>query len=118
MRITSTLLALLAVTAAPAFADCTPPSDSLVIPKGTEATKDEMIAAQKAVKALDAAVQAYGDCMTQEQDAKIAAGGDKVKLHEAYAKQINVQVDRVKQVAAKFNEELHAYLAKNAPPSH
>ena len=115
MRITSTLLALLVIAAAPAFADCTPPSDSLVIPKGTEATKDEMIAAQNAVKALDTAVKAYSDCLKQEEDAKVAAGGDKVKLHNDYAKLNNDEVARLQQVAGKFNEELHAYLAKNAP---
>lgn len=118
MRMTSTLLALLAISAAPAFADCTPPSDSLVIPKGTEATKDEMVAAQRAVKALNESVRVYGDCLKQEEDAKVAAGGDKVKLHNTYAKLNNDQVARLQQVAAKFNEELHAYLAKNAPPSH
>jgi hypothetical protein len=118
MRMTSPLLALLAITAAPAFADCTPPSDSLVIPNGTQATKEEMIAAQKAVKALNAAVAAYGDCLKQEEDGKVAAGGDKVKLHNTYAKLNNDQVARLQQVAAKFNDELHAYLAKNAAPSH
>jgi hypothetical protein len=118
MRISSTLWALLAITAAPAFADCTPPNDSLVIPKGTEATKEEMIAAQNAVKQLNQAVSAYGNCLKQEEDAKVAAGGDKVKLHNTYAKLNNDEVARLQQVAAKFNDELHAYLAKNAPPSH
>jgi len=118
MRIGSTVLALFAIAAAPAFADCTPPNDSLVIPKGTEATKEEMIAAQNAVKQLNQAVSAYGDCLKQEEDAKVAAGGDKVKLHNTYAQLNNAQVARLQQVAAKFNQELHAYLAKNAAPSH
>jgi hypothetical protein len=118
MRLTSTLLALLAITATRAFADCTPPSDSLVIPKGTEATKDEMVAAQTAVKALNDAVRVYADCLKQEEDAKVAAGGDKVKLHNTYAKLNNDQVAKLQQVAARFNQELHAYLAKNAAPSH
>ena len=118
MRISSTLLAVLAISAAPAFADCTPPSISVAIPKGTEATKDEMIAAQTAVKQLNQAVSAYGDCLKQEQDAKIAAGGDKAKLQSAYAKLNNDEVAKLQQVATKFNEELHAYLAKNAAPAH
>lgn len=118
MRISSTLWALLAIAAAPAFADCTPPTDSVVIPKGAQATKEEMIAAQNAVKQLNQAVSAYGNCLKQEEDAKVAAGGDKVKLHNTYAKLNNDEVARLQQVAAKFNDELHAYLAKNAPPSH
>jgi hypothetical protein len=118
MRISSALLAVLAISAAPAFADCTAPTDSVVIPKGTQATKEEMIAAQSAVKQLNQAVSAYGDCLKQEEDAKVAAGGDKDKLHATYAKLNNDEVARLQQVAAKFNEELHAYLAKNAAPSH
>jgi hypothetical protein len=117
MKITATVSILLAIAASPVFADCTPPSDSLVIPNGSQATRDEMIAAQKAVKDLNTAVSAYGDCLKQEEDAKVAAGGDKVKLHNTYAKLNNDQVARLQQVAAKFNEELHAFMAKNAKPA-
>jgi len=114
MRMASTLSVLLVIASIPAYADCTAPSDSVSIPNGAQATKDEMIAAQTAVKALDAAVKTYSDCLKQEEDAKVAAGGDKVKLHNTYAKMNNDEVAKVQQVAAKFNEELHAYLAKNA----
>lgn len=116
MRMRSALLALCVIAAAPAFADCTAPSDSLVIPNGAEATKQEMIAAQTAVRALNDAVRAYSDCLKQEEDAKVAAGGDKAKLHDTYAKLNNDEVARLQQVANKFNAELHAYLAKNSPP--
>lgn len=117
MRMTSALFALLSVAAAPAFADCTAPSDALVIPNGAEATKAEMIAAQTAVKALNEAVRAYTACLKQEEDAKVAAGGDRGKLHEGYVKLDNDEINRLQQVANKFNEELRAYKAKNAPPS-
>ena len=115
MRAMLTVSILAVLAAGPvAFADCTPPpDDSVQIPDGTTATRDQMIAAQRAVKAYDSAVKAYGDCMQQEENAKIAAGGKKDKLDPQYAKLINTQVDKVTKVAAKFNDELHAYQAKN-----
>jgi len=47
------------------------------IPSGSAAIRDEMLAAQKAVKAYDTAVTAYSDWLQQEQQAKAAVGGDK-----------------------------------------
>jgi predicted transglutaminase-like cysteine proteinase len=116
MRRTATISLLLAALATgTAFADCTPPNSQVYIPSGASATKDEMVAAQAAVKNLNAAVVAYSDCLKQEEDAKVADGADKAKTHAAYAKLNNDQVAKLQQIASKFNEELHAYLAKNSP---
>jgi hypothetical protein len=106
--------ALAALCASPVFADCPVPDDRVQIPDGATATKDEMIAAQKAVQAYDAAVKTYSDCLQQEQQQKIADGGDKVKLQKQYAELNNVQVEKVQQLADKFNTELKAYKAKPA----
>jgi hypothetical protein len=103
-----------ALAAGPVYADCQAPNDSVQIPSGSSATRDEMVAAQKAVKAFDTAVKSYADCLQQEQDAKVAAGGDKQKLAEEYSKRQNAEVDKVQKVADKFNLELRAFKAKNA----
>lgn len=113
MKIMTATSILLALAASPVFADCTPPNDALAIPNGAAATRDEMMAAQAAVKALNAAMDSYGDCLTKERDAKIAAGGDKAKLTAEYAKPYNVELAKLQQIAAKFNDELHAYMAKH-----
>lgn len=113
MKVPLTVLILGALAASPVYADCSAPDDAILIPSGNTATRDQMIAAQKAVKAYDAAVKAYSDCMQAEEDAKIAAGGDKVKVTEQYAKRANAQVDKVQKVADKFNTELRAFKAKN-----
>jgi hypothetical protein len=110
--LTVSMLGLLA--SGSAYADCAAPDDNVQIPNGTTATRDEMIAAQKAVKAYDASVKAYSECLQQESDAKIAAGSDKNKTTEEYAKRANVEVDKVTKVADKFNVELRAYKTKNA----
>ena len=113
MRMMLTVAVLGLITAGAARADCMPPNDSVQIPDGSKATRDEMIAAQRAIKAFDAAVQTYGDCLKQEQDAKIAAGGDRGKVTAAYSKLNNEQVDKVQKYADKFNVELRAFKAKS-----
>lgn len=114
MKILLPLSALALLCAGPVFADCAVPDNNVQIPDGTTATRDEMIAAQKAVQAYDGAVKQYTDCLQQEQQAKIDAGGDKVKLQKQYAELNNAQVEKVQQLADKFNTELKAYKTKSA----
>jgi len=100
-------------------ADCTVPANTASVPNGAKATKEEMLAAQKTVKAYDAAVKTYTDCLKTAQDAEIAAGGDKLtdeqrnKIIDKYAGKSNAEVDKVQKLADKFNIELKAYKAKN-----
>ena len=78
-----------------------------------------MIAAQRAVRAFDAAVKEYGECLKSAQEAEIAAAGDKLsddmrtKIVSKYADKTNVEVDKLQKMADKFNAELKAYKAKN-----
>jgi glutamine cyclotransferase len=114
MKLMLTFSLFAALAAGPVFADCAIPEDTVQIPDGTAATREEMVAAQKQVVAYDAAVKAYTDCLAQEQDAKVAAGGDKAKLQVQYSKLNNAEVEKVQQLADKFNAELKAYKAKSA----
>jgi hypothetical protein len=123
MKFLLPLSLLTALVAAPAFADCSAPSNEVKVPDGAAATKDEMIAAQRAVKDYNDTVKNYIDCITKEMDAKVAAGGDKLndadrqKISKEYADMQNAAVERVQKVADKFNVELRAWKAKNAPPA-
>ena len=112
-KITLTVAMFAMLAAARAHADCPVPDSAVLIPDGNTATRDEMIAAQKAIKTFDAAVKAYADCMQQEEDAKVAAGADKAKTNAQYAKLTNAQVDKLQAIADKFNIELRAFKAKN-----
>jgi hypothetical protein len=114
MKLMLTVSMFAALAAGPVFAACAVPDGAVQIPDGTAATREEMIAAQKAVVAYDAAVKSYYDCLQQELEAKIAAGGDKAKIQLEYSKLNNVQVEKVQQLADKFNAELKAYKAKSA----
>jgi hypothetical protein len=92
---------LACVAAMPAIAGCTRPEDisATVIPDGTTATRDQMIAAQKAVKAYDNAVRQYTDCLQKDGDDVSKQGDDAVKKDQ--------------QLADRFNSELHAFKARN-----
>lgn len=107
------LAALAILASCRVYADCTPPDSNITIPSGATASRDDMVAAQKAVKGYDTAVKAYSDCLQQEVDAKVAAGGDKSKLSDEYGKKSNAEVDKLQKIADKFNTELHAFKAKN-----
>lgn len=119
MKFLLPLTAIATLAAGSAYAECTKPEGKVSIPNGSKATKDEMIATQRAVKAYDAAVKEFGSCLLAEQDGEIAKGGDKLtqeqrdKIVERYTKQINEEVDKVQKVADKFNAEVKAFKAKN-----
>jgi hypothetical protein len=110
MKVMRMVTVLAALAAGPALADCAAPDGSVQIPSGAAATREEMVAAQKAVKAYDNAVRAYSDCLHQE---KASAGGDKAKLAEEYQRRSDVEVDKLQRLADKFNNELRAFKARN-----
>jgi len=117
MRRILTVSMMVALASGPgcAWADCSPPNVAAInIPNGTTATRDQMIAAQRAVKAYDTAVKAYGDCLQQQLDSQVAAGGNKETLSVQYDKMNNDQVDKLQKLADKFNEELRAFKARNS----
>jgi hypothetical protein len=123
MKVLLPLSLIAALAAAPIYADCTAPNNAVKIPDGATATKDEMLAAQHAIKENDAAIATYSDCLRAEQDAKIAAGGDKLtdadklKISTEYVNRQNVEVEKLQKLADQFNVALRAFKAKQPPPS-
>ena len=123
MKFLLPLSLLYALLAAPAFAGCTAPSNEVKVPDGATASRDDMVAAQRAVKDYNAAVKDYIECITKEMDARVALGGDKLtdadrqKISADYTAMQNAAVERVQKVADNFNVELRAWKAKNAPPA-
>ena len=120
MKVLLPVTLLTAVFAAPAFADCTAPTIAIKVPEGSKATIEEMLAAKHAISDTDAAVQKFADCLKAEQDAKIAAGGDKlkdedkVKISAEYVNRQNAVADQLQKIADQFNVEVRAYKAKTA----
>jgi len=120
----SKLLPLALITAmfsGTVLAECKEPAVAVVVPDGATATKEAMIGAKKAIAELNATVSDYQGCLDAERDARIAAGGDKLtdadrtKIANEYVLRANTVVDKLQKLADKFNLEVRAYKAKQAP---
>lgn len=84
------------------------------LPNGASASKDEMLAGQRSIKAYMAAMDVYLACIDQEEKDAVAAlidpGDDEVASREAaMTKKYNAAVEEMELTAARFNEEVRAY---------
>jgi hypothetical protein len=84
--------------ALPARAGCTEPTPVTELPNGAKASRDEMLSAQRAMKAYDNAVKAYTDCLHDDGDT---------------SNKSNAAVDRLQHMAERFNVELHTFKERN-----
>lgn len=111
------VLATCACLAAPlAYADCTYPQKPAQLPDGHTATLEEMIAGQKAVRQFDADVTAFTKCLDEAASTELADPNlteeQKKQIKARQATQNNAAVDEVSELAARFNEQLRAYKAR------
>jgi hypothetical protein len=85
------------LVSAPAFA-CVEPDLGAPMPNGATANREEMVSAQKAMRAYDAAVKEYATCLE-------ASGASEIKGNSAVAK--------LSKVADQFNAELRTFKKRN-----
>ncbi|KGE03315.1 hypothetical protein [Pseudohaliea rubra] len=110
-----------ALTAAPAFAECTAPG-APSLPEGASASMEEMLAGQKAVKTFQEANIDYMKCVegritaakeasetAETKDARAAARETYATAVEAY----NEAVSTEETVAGNFNTAVREYQAAN-----
>jgi hypothetical protein len=125
MKALYSLALLAALATGNAYAACSYPTAPDNIPDGNTATLEQMIAAQKAVKEFDAAINAYTSCLKLESDAalaKVNETSDDAKKKEEQKKELermqvqknNAAVEADEALAARFNEQLKSFKAKNA----
>lgn len=97
-------------SATSAFAACTLPNE-VSVPDGSQASMEEMLAAQKAVKSYMAEMEDYLKCLDDES----ASMGDTEtdEQRNAHVAQHNSAVDAMERVANSFNEQIRAYKALN-----
>jgi hypothetical protein len=122
MKLSTALLALpLLFACMAADAACVYPQAPQSLPNGTQATKEEMLAAQGQVKDYSKNVQeVYLPCLEQEKTASIAALDNmdpeytaKVAAIDAvHAKKHNAALDELTALAGRWNEERKAFSAK------
>jgi|HubBroStandDraft_6_1064221.scaffolds.fasta_scaffold05986_3 hypothetical protein len=87
------LVAQLAAASARA-GGCSEPAAFTDVPAGASATREQMLSAQRAIKAYDLAVKAYSDCLHDSGDTSIRA---------------NQAVERLERIAERFNVELKVF---------
>jgi hypothetical protein len=119
MKALYAIAALAALTAGPVYADCSYPPPPEKLPDGNTATLTEMVAAQKAVKDYDKAINAYVACLKLEHDDTIAKTGDKLTdqqkadLERVEVQRHNAAIDQLQSIADRFNEQVRVFKAKN-----
>jgi hypothetical protein len=115
--ITGTLLAGL-LAAAAASAECSYPRAPASLPDGATATNDDMVNGMKAIKEYNAQVTEYLSCLETEMDTRIQSVGtdappDQVEQIKAiHNKRHNAAVDELESTAARFNEQVKVYKAR------
>jgi hypothetical protein len=125
MKSLMAIAATAVLSAGTAYADCSYPTPPDHIPDGNTATLQDMVEAQKAVKEYDKAINAYVACIQLERtDAvtKIAKPGETPTAEQKKAmddmervevQKHNAAIDQLQSVAARFNEQVKVYKAKN-----
>jgi hypothetical protein len=119
-RMKTTKLAVLTacalLTTPLAWAECSYPQKPAQLPDGNTATLEDMIAGQKSVRQFDADVTAFTKCLDEAAAAELADPNlteeQKKQIKARQAQQNNAAVDEVSDLAARFNEQLRAYKAR------
>jgi hypothetical protein len=116
----SLAIAALAV-ATQASAACAYPKAPDKIPDGSKATKEEMIAGMKMMRAYNDQIKQYTDCLKDEHDsaaAKIDSSqaqdkkdAQKAELDKVLAQKNDAAVDDASAVTGRFNDQIKAYNA-------
>lgn len=114
LKVTTCLTFLLAAHSALA---CDYPSQ-VSIPNGSTASQEEMIAGQRDVKQYVADMEAYLDCIVEEEKAARAeieelAPEDEAQREVTLTKKYNAAVGEMEKVAAEFNAEVQSYKARS-----
>ena len=109
-----------ALAATQANAGCDYPSKPGKAPDGTQATKDEMLAAKKIVVQYTQDMTTYLTCLDTEFQAKVASmpnvtDKEKAELQRKQDEKHDAAVGELTSVTDGFNEQLRAYKAKNPP---
>lgn len=112
-------MALAALLAAGfAQAECVYPKAPSSMPDGKTATEEEMLEGMKAVKTYNGEVTAYLSCLDMEMQSRIDAAGaeapaDQIaQIKAIQTKRHNAAVEELEAHAARFNEQVRAYKAR------
>src|SRR5690606_24765343 len=117
-QIAAALLLAGMLTSSIAAAECVYPKAPASVPDGKTATEEEMLAGMRAVKEYNAQVTAYLSCLDMQMQTDISnAGADASpetisQIKAINAKRHNAAVEELEAHAARFNEQVKAYKAR------
>jgi len=101
-----------------AHAECVYPRPPATTPDGATATEEQMVAGMKAVRQYNEEVNTYLTCLEQEMNARVEAAGpdapvDQIEsIRAIHSKRHNAAVEELEAHAARFNEQVKAYKAR------
>lgn len=112
-KILNTVISATFIFGAPLAFACDYPSRADV-PDGATATKEEMIAGQRGVKAYMSKMEEYLSCIEAAEQETVAATDEtdeaaKQQRIDMYNKKYNAAVDEMNLVAEEFNVQVRAY---------
>ena len=119
MKSSATLFAVALLAAGAAHAACSYPRPPEKLPDGNTASKEEMVAGQRAVKQYDTDINAYIACLKLEHEQQLAREDSALtEEQKKYMERLQVQkhnaaIDELEAVAARFNEQVRAFNTKN-----
>jgi hypothetical protein len=102
------LFALLASAgcALPVWGGCTLPPAPSKVPDGTSATEQEMVVAMQTLKRYNNDVNNYVKCLEFEANQNRLSRDEQARQH-------NAAINGLQVIAAKFNEQVRLFKAKN-----
>jgi hypothetical protein len=114
----SALIIGAAFAAAQAHAACDYPVAPGKFPDGSQASKEEMVAAKNLVVKYNTEMDTYLGCIKSEYDASVAGltsptKGQLEKLEKAQSQKQDAAIKEVTDVTDRFNEQLRTWKAKN-----
>jgi hypothetical protein len=107
-----------ALAAGQAYGACTYPTPPDQLPDGNTATREQMLEGKKKVQEFDQAIGAYTSCLKLEAEAALTKSPDiteeqKAEIRKMADSKHNAAVEADEALAARFNEQLRAFNAKN-----
>jgi hypothetical protein len=115
-RLIKTAVSIAFVFTAQAAIACDYPN-RILIPNGNTATKEDMLEGQRAVKQFVTEMEAYLQCIEDEEAAArmsmVEMSPEEEEERETvFNKKYNAAVDEMERTAAQFNAEVQAYRAQ------
>lgn len=118
MKLLPAAIAVAALLAPAAYADCSYPQAPGQLPDGSTATLKEMVSAMQQIKTYNEQMTAYLSCIKLERDNRVAAAGatltkqQKQELEAIEIQKHNAAVDQLQSVANRFNTQVKIFKAK------